>query len=206
MWFVVRCGRDHGLVRSTGTASGSHLASLGPPVLHNDGVQADESGVAPSRQGRSARARRCSFRALSPCAALRAPVQGAHTCEFAQGELLSSVDTKYQIEASPAKEQDTLKASSALKLLEDYSQSYFSALLTELRPPKISPEDFVELVTPPTPEPPLLRCEKKPLLSCALLASCPCSWFQVERVEKLQRSHLREPTGEQARPARVQLS
>ncbi|KAJ1489332.1 hypothetical protein T484DRAFT_1886007 [Baffinella frigidus] len=80
------------------------------------------------------------------------------------GELLSSVNTKSRVDGSRARDEDTLAASSSLKLLKDYSNMYFSALLTELRPPKISSEDFVEL---------------------------------VDRVEKLSRGALREPTGEQ---------
>lgn len=49
-------------------------------------------------------------------------------------------------------------------LIKDYNEWYFSALLQELRPPKITENDYVEL---------------------------------VDRVEKLSRGGLREPTGEE---------
>jgi len=78
--------------------------------------------------------------------------------------LLSSANTKWKVDHGLLKYDERPPATPSLILLKDYREWYFSALLLELRPPKISPDDYVEL---------------------------------VDRVEKLSRTGLREPSGDQ---------
>lgn len=78
--------------------------------------------------------------------------------------LLSSADTKWKVDTSKLRFDERPPATQSLILQKDYREWMFSDLLDQLRPPKITPSDFVQL---------------------------------VDRVEKLSRTGLREPSGEQ---------